>query len=429
MKQSKALFMLVICLQFGFLGSTHAEIFYENNFESGAMPKSFPNGDPIWSLGNSFSDVYGPGNHFNIIDTTSHNGTYSLKFTYEARNGFCNVCGSVSSSHISEGHNSADYFISSAGENLSIADNPLTTKKDDGPKAETGKFIYNTSGGFSKWKILSVKNENTINDRINLELVLKGINGESTINDADKIAITRHCGVDGIIGVKNGENDIRRRSDCNAVITWFSNVTPQPPGTSIFRRTYLKAEITSTSIHQKLHYLRPDRDGPNSGEIRLLGDSSDQTVPDVHGLLAGFNNYGGDGVYRPGFNNGFDNIIFKRGDWYYVEEEYKAATVKTADSTTGKATEYNADGAYRLWFSKSGSEPSQSTPTFELTGITLPPITGGNGTHISLWGNLQHWTHARGSWYMDDVIVSTTWNGAVPFNGKNLAPPKKVTPD
>jgi hypothetical protein len=235
--------------------------------------------------------------------------------------------------------------------------------------------------------------------------------------------------VDGIIGIVNGENDINRRSDCNAVITWFSNVTPQASGTSIFRRTYLKAEVTSPNIHQKLHYLRTDRGGLNQGSIVLLGDSDNDSAPNVNLLLSGLKQYGGDGLYRTGLDNGFEGLIFERGIWYYIEEEYKAATVKAVDPTTGKATEYNSDGAYRLWFSKSGSEPTQSTPTFELTGIPLPPITGGNGTHISFWGNVQHHTHARGSWYMDDVIVSNTWNGAVPFNGKNLAPPKKVTPD
>lgn len=435
MNQSIKLITALIYFQFFALAPTAVAAepvtYFNMDFETqatGFIPVS-NQGYPVWELPPRFDTTFGPGNHFNISDTSSHSGSRSLKFTYEARNGICNACGSVLSSHISQGHSNADYFVSNTGDNLSIADNPLTTRKDDGPKAETGKFIYNISDGYSKWKILSVTNENSINDRLNLELVLKGINGESTINDADKIAITRHCGVDGIVGKKEGENDISRRSDCNAVIAWFNNVTPQAPGTSIYRRTYLMSEVVSPIIHQKLNYFRPDRDGTNSGEIRLLGDLSDQAISDVHGLLAGFKDYGGDGIYRPGLNNGFDNIIFKRGVWYYVEEEYKAATVKTVDPTTGKATEYNADGAYRLWFGKSGEEPVFDNPTFELTNITLPPITGGNGTHISFWGNVQHHTHARGSWYIDDVIISNTWNGAVPFNGKNVAPPKTVTLD
>ncbi|MDT8281488.1 MAG: hypothetical protein RQ982_01605, partial [Gammaproteobacteria bacterium] len=382
------------------------------------------------TMANSFPSVYGPNNHFNITNTTSHSGQYSLKFTYEAKNNICNTCGSgpclacksFFPDHIKTGHDGVNYFISAAGENLTIADNPSTAKKDDGPKALPGRIIYDRDSGFSKWEITSVTNENAINDKLNLKLLSKGINGEETINSGDTIAITRQCGVDGLVGVVEGENDVNRRSDCNSVIMWFANVTPQEPGTSVFRRNYLKSEVSSPIIHQKLHYLKPGRNGPLEGTIVLFADSNQTNAPNTNLQLTGMKLYGGVGIYRPGLDNGFEGLIIERSIWYYIEEEYQAATVKTIDAA-GEVTEYNNNGAYKLWFSKAGDEPTnKNTPSFKLEGIPLPPIKGGAGTEISFWGNLQHSTHTRGSWYIDDVIISNTWNGPVPMNGKNISP-------
>ena len=399
--------------------------FYENNFNAGTTPKYYvstteTNGDPLWSLAPTFPDVYGPGNHFNVTNTSSHSGSYSLRFAYEGLNGICNTCGSYFADHIATGHDGVDYFISEIGEDLSIEDNPsTTTKADDGPKAIPGRFIYNRDGGFSKWEVVSVANENAKNDRINLKLVNKGVNGENTIKSGDGIAITRSCGIDGTIGITGGENDIVRRSDCNSVIMWFANVEPQPPGSSIFRRAYLKQEITSPNVRQKLHYLRPDRDGPNQGEIVLFGHTASGTVvPQVSGA----SRYGSPlAIYVPGSGLPAD-LTFERSVWYYVQEEYKAATPDLVTDPTGNT--YNTDGAYRLWFSKTGEEPAQGFPTLEIVGLALPPINGGFGTHISFWGNLQHDSHARGSWYIDDVIVSDTFNPIVPYSGTDTSPPK-----
>ncbi|MFK5951353.1 MAG: hypothetical protein QM500_21570, partial [Methylococcales bacterium] len=207
-----------------------AVTYYETNFESGLEPKSSPDVEAgsIWTLPSSFPGTYGNNNHFNITSTTVHSGSFSLVFTYEARNGFCNTCGFVSDTHIATGSDGVDYFISNTGRDLSISDNPDTvTKMDDGIKAQPGKFAYNISNGFSKWEIVSVVNENNVNDRLNLKLINKGINNEDTINGGNNLAVTRHCGIDGIIGIKKGVNDIIRRSDCNVVIMWFQNVALQ----------------------------------------------------------------------------------------------------------------------------------------------------------------------------------------------------------
>ena len=100
--------------------------------------------------------------------------------------------------------------------------------------------------------------------------------------------------------------------------------------------------------------------------------------------------------------------------------------MKSTDEA-GNVTEYNSDGVYRLWFSKSGDEPGKTTPTLELLNLTLPPIVGSNGTHISFWGNLQHWADTYGSWYIDDVIVSESFNGSVPYTRTDKAAPMPPT--
>lgn len=435
--------------------TANAEVFYENNYDDGKTPKYVTDpldpsidGQPVWALPSAFKNVYGPGNNFNLTNTTSHSGSYSLKFTYEARNDICNTCGTRVYKHIGTGHDGVNYFLDNAGTDLSIADNPATEKDDDGPKARVGRYVYNLDNGFSKWKITSVTNGNKTNDKLNLDLVKAGINGEKTINSGDEIGIIRQCGVDGLVGTVKGKNDINRRSDCNNLIAWFTNVSPQPPGTSIFRRTYLKAEVTSPIFHQKLHYFRPDHGGPNEGSIVTFGDSNIKTAPNTDLLLSGMKPYGGAGIYRPGIDNGFDGLTLKRGIWYYLEEEYQAATLNpvydpeynpkstsynaskypTPDPLDARYNQYNSDGAYRIWFSKAGHEPtSKSNTSFKLEGIPLPPITGSTGPQVSFWGNFQHHTHTRGSWYIDDVIISNSWNGPTASSGTNTAPPISPT--
>ena len=427
MKQSKKLITALISLQLAAIAPTAVAVepvnFFEMDFETpdkGSAPvKNTPY--PDWQLTPTFDDHFGPGNHFTISNTSSHSGLRSLKFTYEARNDFCNTCGTYGAKH-KTGLNNVDYFVADSGENLALKEDVKTTKINDGPAAQPKRHVYNKTNGFSQWEIVSVQNHTGNSDKLALKLLRPGINGETPVfNGGDDIAIAKQCGVDGTIGVVQGKNDINRRSDCDSVITWFGNVKPQVPGTSIFRRNYLKAEITSPVIRQKLHYLRPGQ--PNYGEIVLFGDSSNSTAPDVHGELTGFLKYGKLNSYKPALNNGFGSIIFQRGVWYYVEEEYKAATSNLAVPGT-----YNPDGAYRLWFGKSGQEPKFENPTFELTGIPLPPITGGDGQHISFWGNMQHWTHSRGSWYMDDIKISDSFNGPVAGGVNNTATPKPPQP-
>lgn len=388
--------------------------YYENNYDTGSIPKFSPDkeANQLWTLPKKFSDVYGEGNFFNLSDTLPHSGRFCLRFTYEALNEFCNTCGHKSDNQAVVGDYGVDYFISSTGKNLSLTDDPTTRNTDDGINAEPGKIVYNKDGGYSRWEILSTADQNTIKDRLNLKLRSAGIHGENTIRTGDEIAITRQCGIDGIVGISKGKYQINRRSDCNGVIMWFDNVSAQQPGDSIYRRQYLKADVSSSSLRQKLHYLRPDRKGPHSGEIVLFGQTSStgEIEPELHGLKQ----YGSAlRNYKTHTATEFAGLEFKRNTWYYVEEQYKFSTVKALNSDETVA-EYSDDGEYRLWFAESGSEPGdKNNPTLELTKLQLPPIRGGDGSHISFWGNTQHKTDSHGSWYIDDVKITNTWNGPV----------------
>lgn len=432
----RALIALVTLVVFP-SSNVQAVDFYINDFDNGGTPpKYFTNsgslvdGEPAWSLAPDFMDLYGPTNHFFLTTDTAHSAPYSLRISYEGKNGICNTCGTtwraedkVDFAHA--GPDGVNYFIEERGTNLSVADYLSTTKEDDGSKAKVGRFVYNRSNGFSRWKITDVIDANATKDRLNLKLDREGMNGEKTINKGDNIAIARRCGLDGTIGIKKGVNDIVRRADCNSIIQWFTYVEPtdQDPGTSIFRRAYLKQETTSPNVRQKLHYFRPDRGGPNQGEIPTFGHrGKGVTEPQV----SGFTRYNGQAIITPTTSpQNLAGLEFERSKWYYVEEQYQASTQDLVADPGGNV--YNDDGAYRLWFGESGAEPIQGEPTLEVLNLTLPPISGGTGTHISFWGNLQHETHARGHWYIDDVSIKDEFNGIVTLNGANTSPPEKAT--
>jgi hypothetical protein len=124
---------------------------------------------------------------------------------------------------------------------------------------------------------------------------------------------------------------------------------------------------------------------------------------------------GGQPVFAPG--NGLPAALkFKRNTWYYIEQEFKAQSEPGA-----------LDGEYRLWFYEAGSE--SATPVLELTGLNLPPVYGGTGQHMSLWGNVHHEKNTYGAWYMDDFVISNTYNGAVSgSSASNKFVPNPPTP-
>jgi hypothetical protein len=352
-----------------------------------------------------------------------------MKFTYNGNNGFCNTCGGKEYTQL-DGQDNADHFVTDDGADLTQIDNLDTSKAGDGPGAEIGKVIFNKTNGYSKWFITGIAREITTNDRLNVSLITPGIGGQTPeFNSGDEITITKRCGVDGTVGTTNGGNDIDRRSDCDIATNWFSSSVTQQPGQSIFRRYYLKAELSMPKIHQKLNNFRADNLGPNSQQIVLIAESD--AIDNLILHATGFSGIGGDAIYKAGGINTPPlpaTAKFERGVWHSLQEEYRAATIASTDGN-GVRT-YNTDGAYRLWFSKSGFELAQGLPTFELTNLSLPPINGGMGTHISFWGNFQHHSHSVGSWYIDDVEISDAFVAPVvgTSTAGNKAPPKAPVP-
>ncbi len=390
-------FILLSGLYFGLSSSAFSVVYFANDFESGTQP---PDGTPMpqWTLPPVFGDAYGDRNFFFVTDSTAHTGNFSLRISYNGRNGVCNTCGSTAVRH-KAGLDGVDYFVADTDEDLTFRD------VNEGPGAKPGATVFNKTGGYSKWQITSIGNEGAVRNKLSLKLLSSSIDGSPDVfNSGDTALIARTCGVDGKIGFTRGGPAINKRVDCNTLVSWFGNIQAQTPGTSIFRRQYLKQETSTRVEHQKLHYFRPNRDktkGTVRGEAVLLaaqGKPLDSLGLNAPYPRTGLRHFGGKLSYEPSF--GLPVISFERGQWFYLEEEYKASTFNTS---TG---EYNPDGEYRLWFAKSGQETD--TPVLDERGLTLPALSGGGGTHMSLWGNQQHDDHLVGNWYMDDIEISDT---------------------
>lgn len=448
MKTYTKLIATLITLHFGaYATNVTAETYIDLNFETtdtGLSPVS-SKGYPLWILRPAFDLNIGPGNLFEISSTTSHSGDNSLRFVYEGRNNFCNTCGTTNVIHKKD-LNGVDYFVADDGQDLTLeqvpvldsAGQPVLNAKGIAqvaqlPHVSPGKILYNKSRGYSQWQVVSVGNNSTRNDKLTLKLLRPGIGAykdqPSIFNSKDSISIARQCGVDGTIGKVDGKFDLARRSDCNGAINWFGeiyenkpdNQKVQPSGTSIFRRVYLKAEITAAPAGHKLNYMKL------KGVSLVTVANTEELALTISGLAT----VGGEMIYKPGTNGMPDSAKFERGVWYYIEQEYKAETYTTTkvsvDPGDGSVTidGYSGDGngEYRLWFAKSGEETD--TPALEVKGLSLPPMTGGGGNHMSLFGNEGHHFHTRGSWYMDDIKISNTRIGFndVARNGKNRAAP------
>lgn len=424
MKHSHKILPLLLLFQISAIKTVSALDYVDLDFETpakGLLPVS-GKAYPLWTLPPAFDENYGAGNQLEISKTSSHSGSYSLRFNYEAKNNFCNTCGTKLVVQ-KKGVDGVNYVIASSGEDLTRESYPDGTPA---PHASLGKHVYNTSRGYSQWEITSISNDSATNDKLSLKLLHSGVgefaDKEQIINTNDKLAVARRCGVDGIIGKSNGEFMVNRRSDCNSSITWFGNIghintadAIQPPGGSLFRRAYLKAELVDPPTGQKLNYARFMRVSKQTDnaiadkfvEVVLVADFSLRENLEPH--ASGFGKIGGLGRYKPGQGMPV-NLQFERGKWYYIEEEYKAETytIKTTLESDGNITvnsyKGNSNGEYRLWFAESGKE--SAVPLINIKNLSLPPIIGGKGTHVSLWGNEGHDTHSRGSWYIDDVKIS-----------------------
>ena len=333
-------------------------VLYEQGFESGEMQISAP--EPVWSIMSGASGI-GPGNLFEVVSNVAHTGRYSLRFNYDGRNGLCNTCGAISRIQQSDA-SSVDYFVDSEHGDLTL--DPIYASAD--------RIVYNITGGYSKWRITSVASENALNDKLVLEILADSISGgSSTFSANDKVDISRACGVDGLIS----GNNINRRRDCDQAITYMDGVS-QDPGTSIFRRIYLR--IGSGAVPptgQKLRYWKSSN-GP-----LYSGFGIDAETGLINPWVIASNVGGSLYPIYPG-------ILFQYDTWYYFEEEFKAESSKSAN-----------DGEYRLWIAESGKDVEG--PVVELVELDLGPVIS-----ASLWGNHQHSADSHGYWYIDDFKIA-----------------------
>ena len=332
-------------------------VYYDEDYDDGVVDLGVAN--PVWNLPLKAGGSIGPGNIFDVVSNVSYSGKNSLRFNYGGRNGICNMCGGGLRIQKS-GNNSSKFFIDSLVSDL--------TK--DPVYAATGRYVYNTSNGFTKWKILSVLNQDGINDKLSLELISDHIEGGSNIIDSNQgVKIFRQCGVDGIVG-----GDINKRSDCNVAINYFSGVS-QVSGESIYRRAYLMIGAGAVlPFNQKLRYW-----DTTTGPLYLVIRNSNEGY---YGWV-GASSVGGPSSIHSG-------VVLEKGVWYYLEEQFKAETSDSAD-----------DGEYRLWLAKSGEETN--VPQIELTGLNL-----GGVKKASLWGNHQHDKDSTGYWYIDSFKISNS---------------------
>lgn len=434
---------LLFCI---FSSTSFAEVYIDLDFEkldTGLSPVS-DKGYPLWTLPPAFDSNFGPGNLFEISDSTSHSGNHSLRFVYEGSNGICNTCGTRNVTHKKD-LNGVNYIVADDGQDLTQEfyppqfidpnDESKGTFTAPGPHASVGKLVYNKSRGNAMWRVVSVGTDTSPNDKLNLELVRPGIGAfkdqPAVFNSKDSVSIARQCGVDGTVGKSGGQFIVDRRSDCDAGIVWFAKTYDdrldqdkiQASGSSIFRRVYIKSEIVGPPSGHKLNYMKLA-----GAELILIADFVNDGIEPQ---LTGLGKIGGKGIYKPGTNLP-TGIKLERGVWYYIEQEYKSETytvgsVDVDSKGTVSVTNYvgNGDGEYRLWFAKSGESTIGTPPIIQETGLGLPPMLGGKGPHMSLWGNEGHSLHARGSWYMDDIVISDARIGpmATPV-GLNTAPPR-----
>ncbi len=357
---------------------------FEENFDTGGVQR-----DDTWTLRAGFDDInQGVGDIYEIVSFDSHSGGYSLRFNYNGRNGFCNTCGTSKHTQKS-GFGNASFFVSDSGEDLTLREN------SDQAAARSGKRVYNVTDGHTLWEVVSVDNQDATNDKLDLRLIKDGIGNNTRLNfqSGDQIEVARQCEVDGSRSVNKPE----LRSNCDEAISYFSGVPgTQQLGQSIYRRFYIKIEAVSVNYQTKLHFLIGKVNGSNKAYYLNLKTSA-STFPDyyLHVELAQFKPDDPKYFY-PNVNG--ELFTFKRGNWYYVEEQFKASDPVGA-----------LNGEYRLWLSEAGQEPvDSSTPIVEVTGFNVPVVDKN-----SLFGNVSSLTHSYGYIYLDDYKIAHDWNGPV----------------
>lgn len=364
MNNSKFFFVITSCLFIFFLGARvglaeDSPVLFQDDFENGVVDGK-PN--PVWNWEASFSPsnpygmMYGTGDIYSSKSVSvGKRNSKVLSLNFDGRNGFCNTCGTathvIKSSEVQE-------------QCLSVSGGPFSSK------------MFNKDGGFSTWEITSADESRVCFDGSG---PLEGsLFGDNIIETGDELKLPYQCGINGDVG-----GVVDRRSDCNLAINYLEGIEEEhfQPGMVLARRMYLyfPESTVMPGNGMKLGYTVFQRPNGRSVKIIPVFMTSRNSSLEVDGNIA--------------FDYQFASYKFVRDKWHYLEE------VWTRESAVGQS-----DGSYRLYAGEVGSDTS--SPLLSLSGIEYGDIK-----ELSIIGNWQHRNDAKGSIYIDNVMVANGFIG------------------
>ncbi len=354
----------------GVVSSSMAEVFFEQDFESGEI-NTDPS--PVWSWPEPISEsnpdaistsmMFGPDDMYSISNDRSYTGAYSWRLNFAGRNNWCNQCGS---------------------EEIEITQAEIANSCVSIAGGTWASSIFNQSNAFSRWDVTSSSSSEVCFDK--LSFLAESLFSESEINVGDSIKIPYQCDVNGIVG-----NNINRRSDCNKAINYLKGVSASDfdYGETLSRRfyIYIPSETTLPGTTLKLGYAHFKKEGSSTYSTTLK--LSVQRNLQLELSLPG-------GKSTPKY-------YLEKDQWFYFEEVW---TRESSDSA--------ADGNYKLYVSPADS--FDASPVEEQTNITIGSIVD-----ISFNGNFQHNNDVSGYIYFDSIVYADSYTG--PEDDPRPAPP------
>jgi hypothetical protein len=228
-----------------------AEVFFEQDFESGSIDSS-PSPKWAWTEaaepGNVESSMmYGETDVYYVTNDVVNTGSYSLRMNFAGRNQWCDACGSKTVTITQDEVNASCISVSGS------------------PWQGT---VYNKTNGFSRWDIESSSDDEVCFD--NSGAIGDSVFGSASneISAGDEIKIPYMCGVNGVVG-----NDISRHSDCDKAINYLENVVEADLGygETLSRRfhMYIPSETVLPATTLKLGYSHWQVEGGPVRSVKL----------------------------------------------------------------------------------------------------------------------------------------------------------------
>jgi hypothetical protein len=363
LRRSISLPVIVIISFFFFQTNCFAEIYFEEDFETGTVSTS-PN--PVWhwkdpiTPGNPSAPMYygGENDIYTVSSKKVHNGKYALAMDYNGRNGFCNACGTIEVV-VDE--------TSALSQCINITGSPW------------GSSIYNKTNGFSQWAVTSSSENEVCFDASTA--IGPSMTSPNSISVGDVLKLPYQCDVNGTIAKR-----INRRSDCNKAINYLDGIEAEHLGygKSISRRfyVYIPSNAILPSITLKLGYAHFRKSGKRvSNTLKVSVQRNMQFELGTPG-----------GIVVPDY-------YVDKDKWYYMEEVW-----------TRETSEIATDGSYKLYAGPEGTDVF--TPIVTQTNVLV-----GELIDMSINGNWQHTNDVSGFTYFDDILISDGYAG--PIGGRN----------